>query len=61
MAFPHPEAREDKQRDEDVPRSRGVLRDLLKRTVDVANDRNGKDEVNQAKNRALGNHRIPFR
>src|SRR5579864_9030142 len=54
MAFPHPQSRKHKCRDEDKPSSRGIVWNLVKRTVDVTDYRNGKDEVNPANNRTFG-------
>src|SRR5437868_5041513 len=53
MAFPHPKSRKDHYRNEYIPRRESVLRNVLKRTIDIANYRNGKDDVNPAKNRTL--------
>src|SRR5437660_6245803 len=53
MAFPHPKSRKDHYRNEDIPGSRCVVWNLVERTIDIANDRNGKDDVNPAKNRTL--------
>jgi len=54
MAFPHPQSRNDHDRKEDIPSWRGIAWKFFKRTIDVTNDRNGKDEVNPAKNRPFG-------
>ena len=64
MALPHPESRKDKYGKEDKPDSRGVIGYFLKRTVDIPEDRNAKDDVNPAQNRPFGgisHHLIPFR
>jgi len=54
MAFPHPQSRKDNYRNEDIPRSMRVVWKLLKRTIDITEYRNGKDDVNPAKNRTFG-------
>jgi hypothetical protein len=54
MALPHPQSRKDHYRNEEKPSWRGVTENFLKRTVDVAEDRNGKDKVNPANNRTFG-------
>jgi hypothetical protein len=61
MAFPHPKSRQDHYRNKHIPCSRRVVWNLVKRTIDVTNDRNGKDDVNPAKNRTLNalSHRSP--
>ena len=53
MAFPHPQSRKDHSRKEDKPSCRGIVRKFFKRTIDIAEYRNGKDDVNPAKNRGL--------
>src|SRR5437868_1537940 len=53
MAFPHPKSRKDHYRNEDIPCSGGVVWNLVKRTINIPDDRNGKDDVNPAKNRTL--------
>src|SRR5947209_7744837 len=61
MAFPHPQSRKDHYRSEDIPSSGRVVWNLVKRTIDVADDRNGKDDMNPAKNPTFGDlaHRSP--
>src|SRR5882672_9919910 len=54
MAFPHPQSRKDHYRKEDKPSCGGIVRKFFKRTIDIAEYRNGKDDVNPAKNRTLG-------
>ena len=54
MALPHPQSRKNHYRKEDKPNSRGVIWNLFKRTINVADYRNGKDDVDPAKNRAFG-------
>lgn len=54
MAFPHPKPREDHDRNEEKPSRVGVLWNFVKRTVNISDDRNAKDNVNPAKNRTLG-------
>jgi len=51
MAFPHPQSRKNKCRNEDKPSGRGVIWNLVKRAINVTEYRNAKDEVNPAKNR----------
>jgi hypothetical protein len=53
MALPHPQSRKDKQRNEDKPGCRSILWEFVEGAINVTNDGNGKDEVNQAKNRTL--------
>ena len=57
MAFPHPQSRKDHYRKEDKPNCGGVARKFFKRTIDITEYRNAKDEVNRAKNQTLGIHR----
>src|SRR5882762_3818005 len=54
MAFPHPQSRKDHYRKEDKPSCGGVVRKSFKRTIDITEYRNTKDDVNPAKNRAFG-------
>src|ERR1700734_1793557 len=51
MAFPHPQSRKNKNRNEDKASGGGVVWNLVKRAVNVTEYRNAKDEVNPAKNR----------
>ena len=62
MALPHPKSRKDNYREGHKPDDRGVVRKFLKRTVNITGDRDGKDNVNPAKNRTLGGflHLIHF-
>lgn len=53
MALPHPQSRKDKYWNEDKPNSGGVVWNLFKRTVNITEYRNAKDEVNPAKNRTF--------
>ncbi len=53
MAFPHPQSRKDHYRKEDKPSCGSVVWKFFKRTIDIAEYRNGKDDVNPAKNRGL--------
>jgi hypothetical protein len=53
MAVPHPKSRKEESRKEDKPNSGGVLRDFFKRTINITDYRNAKDEVNPAKNRTF--------
>ncbi len=54
MAFPHPQARKNHYRKKDKPSSGCIVWKFFKRTINVAEYRNGKDDVNPAKNRTLG-------
>jgi hypothetical protein len=54
MALPHPQSRKDKYGKKDKPNGGGVVWDLLKRTVNIAEYWNAKDDVNPAKNRTFG-------
>src|SRR5260370_4654793 len=54
MAFPHPQSRKDHYRKEDIPSWGGIARKFFKRTINITEYRNAKDDVNPAKNRALG-------
>jgi hypothetical protein len=54
MAFPHPESRKHHYRKEDIPSWGSIVWKLFKRTINVTEYRNGKDDVNPAKNRTLG-------
>src|SRR4029077_19031033 len=51
MAFPQPESRKGECRHEDKPSSRGIVWDLFKRTINITEYRNAKDNVNPSKNR----------
>ena len=53
MAFPHPKSRKGKYRYEDKPSSGGVVWDLFKRTINIPEYRNGKDDLNPANNRTF--------
>src|SRR5215471_9694324 len=54
MAFPHPKSRKDHYRKEDKPNSGGVFWYFFKRTINITDYRNAKDDVNPAKNRTFG-------
>src|SRR6185437_998779 len=54
MSLPHPQSGKDHERKEDKPSRRGIAWKFVKRTIDITEYRNGKDEVNPAKNRTLG-------
>ena len=54
MAFPHPKSRKDNCRKEDKPNSGGVVWNFFKRTINITEYRNAKDNVNTAKNRTFG-------
>src|SRR5205085_1945394 len=53
MAFPHPKSRKDHYRNEDIPSSGGVVWNLVKRTINITEYRNRKNDVNPAKDRPL--------
>jgi hypothetical protein len=53
-ALPHPKSREKHYRDDDKPNSANVLWNFFKWTIDMAEYRNAKDNVNLAKNRTFG-------
>src|SRR5262245_2814484 len=54
MAFPHPKPRKDHYWQEHIPGCGGIVRKAFKRTIDITDNRNGKDDVNPAKNRTFG-------
>ena len=54
MALPHPQSRKDHSRKEDKPSCGGIVWKFFKRTVDITEYWDGKDDVNPAKNRTLG-------
>src|SRR6185437_13761671 len=53
MTFPHPKSRKDKCGNEDEPSGRGVVGNLVKRAVNVADYRNSQDDMNPAANGTL--------
>src|SRR5947208_5824878 len=54
VAFPHPQSRKDHYRKEDKPSCGGVVWKFFKRTINITEYRNAKDDVNPAKNRTFG-------
>src|SRR5579859_1792180 len=54
MAFPHPKPRKGEYRYENKTSSWSVVWNLVKRTINITEYRNGKDDVNPAKNRTFG-------
>ena len=54
MAFPHPKSRKHNYRKGDKPNNGGVVWKLFKRAINIADDRNAKDEVNPAQDQAFG-------
>ena len=54
MAFPHPKSRKEHYRKEDKPNSGGVIWYFFKRTINIPDYRNAKDDVNPAENRTFG-------
>src|SRR6202167_468874 len=57
MAFPQPQSRKNKHRNEDKPRGGGVVWNSVKRAINVTEDGNAEDEGNPAKNRTSGRFR----
>jgi|SRR6185369_3685966 len=53
MALPHPQSRKHHYRKEDKPDKWCVLWQVFKRTINITEYRNAKDDVNPAPNRAL--------
>src|SRR6185312_4386573 len=53
MAFPHPKSRKDKYGNKDKANKGSVVGNCFKRTINIPDYRNGKDEVNPAKNRTF--------
>jgi hypothetical protein len=56
MTFPHSKFRKDHYRKEDKPNSGGVVWKFFKRTINITEYRNAKDDVNRAGNRTFGGH-----
>jgi hypothetical protein len=54
VALPHPQSRKDHYGEEDKPSCRGIVWKFFKRTINIAEYRNAKDDVNPAKNRTFG-------
>ena len=54
MALPHPQPRKGHYRKKDKPSCRGIAWEFFKRAINIAEYRNGKDEVNPANNRTHG-------
>src|SRR6266704_6998402 len=54
MASPHPQSRKDHYRKEDKPRCGSVVWKFFKRTINITEYRNAKDDVDPAKNRTCG-------
>ena len=54
MPLPHPKSRDDEQRKKHKPGRRRVVWNLIKRPVNVPDNRNAKDDVNPPKDCALG-------
>ena len=53
MALPHPQSRKDHYRKEDKPDKWCVLWQVFKRTLNITEYRDAKDDVNPAPNRTL--------
>jgi hypothetical protein len=57
MAFPHPQSRKDHDRKEDKPGCGRIVWKSFKRTINLAEYGNAKDDVNPAKNQTwVGTH-----
>jgi hypothetical protein len=54
MPLPHPQSRKDHYREEHKPSCGGIVWKPFKRTINVTEYRNAKDQVNPAKNRTFG-------
>jgi hypothetical protein len=54
MAFPPPKSRKEHYRNDDKPNTGGVVWNFFKRTINIPEYRNAKDNVNPAKNRTFG-------
>jgi len=54
VAFPHPKSRKEHDRNDDKPNTGGVFWKFFKRTINITEYRNAKDDVNPAKNRTFG-------
>ncbi len=54
MAFPHQQSRKEKHRNDEELKDGGILLHLRWWTVNVTENRKAKEDVNPAKNRALG-------
>ena len=53
MTFSHPKSRKEKYRNGDKPNNGGVAWKFFKRTTNIIDYRNAKDDVNPAKNRTF--------
>lgn len=53
MAFPHPKSRQDKDRNGDEPNHGSVVWKFGKRAIDIADNRDAKDDMDPAKNRTF--------
>src|SRR5215210_7785743 len=63
MALPHPQSGKDNHRNKDKAEHADVLLNFRRRTINVAQDRKAKDDVNPAKNQSFGgisHHRALF-
>ena len=54
VAFPHPQSRKNHYRKEDIPSWGSIVWKFFKRTINITEYWNAKDDVNPAKNRTLG-------
>ena len=54
MAFPHPQSRKDHYRKEYIPGGGSIVWKFFKRTINITEYRDAKDDVNPAENRTLG-------
>jgi hypothetical protein len=54
MAFPHPKSGKEHYGNDDKPNTVGVLWKFFKRTINITEYRNAKDDVHPANNRTFG-------
>ena len=54
MALLYPKSRKDEYRNGNKPNNGGIVWKFFKRTINITDYRNAKDEVNPAKNRTFG-------
>jgi hypothetical protein len=53
VPFPHPKPGKDNYGNGDIPNQGGVIWNLFERTINITDYRDGKNDVNPAKNRAF--------
>src|SRR3954462_13235588 len=61
VSFPHPQSGKYHQRKKDISSRTGVARKLFERTVDIAEYRNAKNEVNASENHTLVHKILPYK